>query len=407
MRWCLGLLSILGLCLLPLSVEAQCPNPDLLDGGPCCAQATPNIPPFPNFRSDALEICWRNCGIDSVLGYRAVFKNITVAPSVGIPCGERLLAVELFDTLGALRWTGALRLQYARTWLETGPAGFPLQVWRFLANGDLRPVLPLLQPCPVPPCAPAFNNRVRFTGYVDYAGSCNLIPTQYQHAWMLTHACDFIDHHPGFARAGAFHPDRSYTFVGPALGFVPDPAVATEGTPGSPFEAMHKRVFPPLGTALPVTCNFEDRLNFSLTPQQMLCLCTSMGAVPQFFLGTLNLQGACGDTVMSNGPFLPGYLSIGIGTWTAAGTYPGIETLRWNVSGTLDVDACTLTTSQEVYYGVTTIAGYPANQITAGGVGGALPLTFIDQGNSRRPSSGTGTIMNTPYVSTTILNLNH
>jgi hypothetical protein len=34
-------------------------------------------------------------------------------------------------------------------------------------------------------------------------------------------------------------------------------------------------------------------------------------------------------------------------------------------------------------------------------------LTFIDQGNSARLPGGVGAVMNVPYLSTTILNLNH
>ena len=49
--------------------------------------------------------------------------------------------------------------------------------------------------CPVPPCAALHANLVRFTGYVDYAASCSGVPSVYQHAWMLTHALDAIDHH--------------------------------------------------------------------------------------------------------------------------------------------------------------------------------------------------------------------
>ena len=62
-------------------------------------------------------------------------------------------------------------------------------------------------------------------------------------------------------------------------------------------------------------------------------------------------------------------------------------------------------TRQEIFYGVTTIRGYQAFMLTSGGVGGPLPFTFIDQGNSLRTPSGP-LIMNVDYLSDHILNLN-
>jgi hypothetical protein len=126
-------------------------------------------------------------------------------------------------------------------------------------------------------------------------------------------------------------------------------------------------------------------------------------------LGNLTVMGVCGSSVTTPGaPFLPGYLSMAIGTWTIPGTYPGVERVRWNAGGYDYIDPCPPgVVRREVFFGVTTFDGYPANQILAGGVGGPLPLTFIDQSNSLMPPNGAGgTIMNVPYVSDHILNLN-
>jgi hypothetical protein len=382
---------------------AQCPLPDQLDGGPCCTVAPPVIPVFPNFRQDAFEICWQDCGIDQVLTYNARWRTNPLAP---LPCGEASTSLSLVSSAGVTDWSGVLRLQYARTWMEIDAAGLPLQVWRFLVNGDLRPRANLTTPCPAPPCAAAFNGLVRFTGYIDYAADCSLVPTVYQHAWMLSHVCDFIDHHPGFPRAGLFHPDRSYTFVGPAAGFVPGPIQPTEGTPGSPFESLRRRnLVPPPALA---TCNFEESLTFSLLPQQQFCLCAATPlAPPQFMLGALSIAGACGTLVATpGGPYLPGFLSMGIGTWTIPGVYPGVEALRWNTGGYTYTDPCAGVT-QEVFFGVTTIGGYLALQLPSIGPGLPLPLTFIDQSNSLRPMMPNGTIMNVPYVSNHFIDLNH
>jgi len=402
------LASLLGVFVLGRVAAAQCPLPDQLDGGPCCTVATPKLPNFPKFTHDALEICWRDCAVSQVINYRAVWSNVNIQQPSGPPCGERMVRLDLYDTAGILQWTGNLRQQYSRTWAETDPGGFPLQVWRFLVNGDMQPVsATALIPCPVPACAPAHNNRVRFTGYVDYARNCAVLPAFYQQAWMLTHACDFIDHHAGFPRAGAFHPDRSYSFVGPAAGFVPAPITPLEGTPGSGFEAMRRRNLTPLGTVAPATCDFEERINFNLLPQQQLCLCGPAAAPAQFLIANLSIFGSCGSSVTSPGfPYLPGFISMGIGTWTIAATFPGVERVRWNAGGYDWTDGCTGALRQEVYYGATTIGGFPAFQITSGGPVAPLPLTFIDQGDSQRAPYG-GTVMNIPFISDHILNLNH
>lgn len=402
--WRPAFASLVGLFAWSSTTAAQCPVPDGLDGGPCCAVAPDSIPSFPKFTQNALEICWQNCNVSQVMTLQACWSNLHILPVGGIPCGERRVRLDLKGA-GAVLWTGTLRLQYSRTWLETDPAGFPLQVWRFLVNGDLRPIAGLPIPCPVPPCVPAFGNKARFTGYVDYAASCAIVPTLYQHAWMLTHACDIIDHHAGFPRAGVFHPDRAYTFVGPAAGFVPGPIQPTEGTPGSFFEALRRRNMPPV--AVPATCEFEERMTYSLLPLQQLCLCLPAAGPPQYQIANLTITGACGSSVTSpGGPFLPGFISMGIGSWTIPGTYPGVEALRWNTGGYDYGDPCLPGLRREVFFGVTTLGGYPATQLTGGGPGAPLPLTFIDQSNSLTPPGG-GTTMNVPYVSDHILNLNH
>lgn len=407
-----ALAVLLGLLTWSNLAAAQCPKPDLLDGGPCCAQAQLNLPFFPNFQQGSIEICWRDCNVNGVIPYVARWSNLNFAAG-GVgglvpPCGETMATLEL-RAGGVLQWAGKMRMLYSRTWMETGPGGFPIQVWRFLINGDLQQMATtMLVPCPVPPCAPLHGGRVRVTGYMDQAMSCAIVPSTFQRAWMLTHACDFIDHAPGFPRAGAFHPDRSYSWVGPSAGFVPGPLQPIEGTPaaGSPFEAMRDRnlLGPPPGIA---SCIFEERALHVLTPNNQFCMCGAPGT-NQFMLGNLSVNGACGSTITTPGfPFLPGYISMGIGAWTIPGTFPGLEQLRWNAGGYNHFDACTGALTQEVYYGVTTIGGFAAQQLLSTGVGGPLPLRFIDQANSLMPPTGPGTVMNIPYVSDHILNLNN
>ncbi len=400
-----ALALVIGLLALEVFPSAQCPLPDQLDGGPCCTTAHPVIPDFPNFLIDSLEICWQDCDVDAVIPYRARWKKINIAP-MPLPCGTRFMSLELFDGAGMLAWSGRLRLTYARTWGETAPGPTPLQVWRFLVNGDLTPAPgPIAIPCPVAPCVPAFGNRMRVTGYLDYAQSCTPVGG-IQHSWMLTHACDMIDHHPLFPRGGAFHPDRSYSFVGPALGFVPTPLTPTEGTPGSILEDIRRIDFPLPGTTGGIQCEFEERITFGLLPQQELCLCGIAAAPLQHLIARLDLAGACGTSITTpGGPFLPGFISMGIGTWTLPGLYPGVERLRWNAGNYDYADPCKGLVRPEVFFGVTTIDGYPAFQITSGGPGLPLPPFFIDQANSLTAAGAT--IMNVPYLSNHILNLNH
>jgi hypothetical protein len=412
------MLSARTICLLFAGIvsftapsAAQCPNPDRLDGGPCCFQAKARLPSFPQFSQPSLDICWRDCNVDQVQNIVACWAKPMstgmIFPGGGTtppPCGRYTSQLKLKTTSGVVQWMGRMNLTYARTWLEVDTTGISIQVWRFLVNGDLRPTAaagPI--PCPVPPCAPAHNNRVRFTGYVDYARACGA--TAFQNAWMLTHACDMFDHHPLFPRAGAFHPDRSYTFVGPSAGFAIGPLQPIEAG-GGPFEDVRRLNLPVPGTTLPLTCEYEEGIMFGITPQVQQCPCATGPALTQFVHSDLMLSGACGTAIstLPPGPFLPGYFSMGIGSWTIPGVYPGVERLRWNVADYDYTDPCTGVLVPEVFFGVTTFDGYPAFQVLTGVPGGPLPPHFIDQANSLRMFGGT--VMNEPFFSDHILNLN-
>jgi hypothetical protein len=397
-------LPILALVGLEVAATAQCPQPDGLDGGPCCALAQEHVPKIPKFQQDSLEICWRDCNVNALVNWRAVWSFPNIAMPGTTNCGTRTGRLDLLDAAGILQWSGQMRIIYSRTWMESTAAGSLNQVWRFLLNGDLTPQAtagPI--PCPVPGCVPAFNGRARFTGYLDYAQECGTGVDQF--AWMLSHVCDLIDHHAGFPRAGAFHPDRSYTFVGPRAGFVPSPFIAIEGTPGSPFEAVRRIQHPPPGTTGPLQCVFEERINHSLLPINQFCQCGAPGT-NQWYLANLTIGGACGTTVTTpGGPLLAGYLSMSIGGWTLPAVFPGVEQLRWNAGNYNWADACSGVTTNDVFYGVTTLNGDPAFQVTSGGPISPLPLTFIDQANSIR--TGGGAVMNIVYLADKIINLNH
>ena len=390
--------AFLSLALTP-DAAAQCLTPDGLDGGPCCAPATVVAPRAPNFQQDSLSICWKDCDIESIGTTKAVWSSPTPADN----CRNYAKRLRLKGPGGVIEWNGRMKFRYSRTWSETDTTGVERQVWRFLVNGDMRPTAAAGgPPCPVPPCAAANGNKVRYTGYVDYALDCASALQEF--AWMLTHACDAIDHAPGFPRAGAFHPDRTYSFVGPAAGFVVTPLVAPEAGVGM-LEAI-RRIDRIPGSNVD-TCQFEERGQNTLSLLSQFCLCGPTAAPPQFAVSDLKVVGSCGTSITTiGGPFLPGFVSQGIGVWTIPGTFPGIEELRWNSGGYEYFDPCVGSLRDEVFFGVTTNGGWPASQILSGGpFGVALPPMFIDQGNSLNGLIGV-TAMNKPYRSDHILNLN-
>jgi hypothetical protein len=384
------------------ALHAQCPLPDGLDGGPCCATTAVKLPPFPKFTQKSLGICWLDCKIDQVKSYNARWTQpMPVFYSSNPACAWFNARLQLYVGV-TLHWQGALNFTYSRTWFESAPTT-RYQVWRFLLNGDLLPTAAAgLPPCPVPKCAPLNGNRVRFTGYIDYALDCTT--GAFSFAWMLTHVCDFIDHDPAFPRGGAFHPDRAYTFVGPGVGFVPGPVQPIETGPMT-FEALRKFDVPPPGTVGPVNCAFEEKLaNGSINPLQQLCLCSPNGTTAQWSQAFLQANGGCGSFAQT----IPGtvsFLSMGIGAWTNPNVYPGPQPLRWNFGFYDTFDACTGVTDQEIFFGVTTFKGFQAFEITSAGIGAPLPATFVDQVNSMQFPGGV-VIENLPFRSDKVLNLN-
>jgi hypothetical protein len=396
----------LGLCVLfaafPAPTSAQC-TPDGLDGPPCCALATPKLPKFPVIAHPALGICFLNCGIDAVQNHQAVWKLQNAAPAIpgttGSACTPRWATLDLLDTSGNLVWNGRFRTFYSRTWSETTASGTPQQVWRFLVNGDLVPSpLAGTVPCPVPPCVLPIG-RARFSGYIDWAFDCASLT--WESAWMLTHACDSIDHNTSFPRGGTFHPSRSYSFVGPSVGFVPNPLVAGESG-GAGFEASRRLLWPAAGTTGPVYCEAEEGATNNLLGPTALCYC-SLGP-GQWNNAQMFVLGACGTTLTPGSFVFPGFLSMGIGSWTNPAVYPGLENVRWNVTEYLDTDPCTGITLTEFCFGVTTLGGNPATQVNTASPNQPLPLTFIDQASSIR--LGGGPLLNLPYLTDHVVNLN-
>lgn len=389
--WKPALAAISTLLTLQPNLAAQCPTPDNLDG-PCCTPTQPTYPNLQDFVHEAKSICWANCDVESEQGCIAQWRFPT--SNVPVSCRVDRAVLRLVDAAGDVKWRGRLSVQYSRTWFEAdSTVGAELQVWRYLLNGDMRPRQGAT-PCPVPPSALAHNNRVKFTGYIDLARNCATGERSY--AWMLTHGCDAIDHVAGFPRGGTFQPERAYTFVGPGPSFVATPLVPAEGGGGI---GSVRRVDQIPGT-FGLTCFSRERIDHFLQPEDEFCLCQQ--GTPQWQFSNVQASGGCGSTALTGSTVLPGFISMGIGGWTDPTTYPGNELLRWNAAGYQYFDACENAQRDEVFFGVTTIEGFPAfdvNTFTP------LPATFVDQGNAQRNGSP---VLNVPWrFSSHIINLNH
>lgn len=379
--------------------------PDNLDGGPCCTQVDPILPAFPKIKMEALEVCWLDCDVDNVLKCRMTMSPPVMMPGGTVQCGRYQSNLRLVEPgTGVLKWRGRSFLTYSRTWFESDGVSQRFQVWRFLVHCDLKPTSAAgSAPCPVPDCVSSFG-KIRVTGYVDYA--LELASNTWFHTWMVHHSCDGVDHVPGFPRGGAFHPDRTYTFVGPSASFAISNVQPFEGGT-STFEDMRRSIVPSAGQP-DTLCEYEEGVASSLDPLQDFCFCGSPNGPPQYTLAALNAGGNCGTQISTpGGPFLPGYLTMGIGMWTDVTRYPGLEIVKWNTGGYDRVDPCTGNVRSEVYFGVSTIRGYDAFQVISSGIGADLKENFVDQGNSIWRADGLSTIMNIRYVSDHILNLNY
>ncbi len=355
------------------------------------------------FKQQTLGICWRDCAVDTTAGYTGTWSGLAPMLSAVPPlpsCAWYSTSLTLFQG-NTIRWTGRFFAAYSRTWMEVDNAGAPLQVWRYLVNGDMTPVTATPGPCATPACAAPNSNLVRFTGYIDYALHCQGGTTSsglVEHAWMITHACDAIDHVAGNPRAGVYHANRFYTFLGPAAGFAVGAGGVIETGP-APFEAIRRWD----AIVMPAKCNFEERLlSANFAANSFLCMC---GVGPaNWYEAFLTAAGSLGTTV-SPYPGSDPFRSFPIGTWTNPAVFPGVEQVRYNTND-LRYAECTGNPPRfEYYFGVTTAGGYQAFQVSPVSPPNTLPLTFIDQGNSIILPGGLPT-RNRPYRTDHILNLN-
>ncbi|MHC5212805.1 MAG: hypothetical protein ACYTG2_19010 [Planctomycetota bacterium] len=316
--------------------SGQCFGPDGLDLGGCCAPVQANLPNFPSVSMPGLGICWDSCSVAGTNDLSVDWLGLAQGA-----CGRYQTLVTVSDTTtGVPILTGTLVLDYTRTWLETDPAGNTIQVWRFLAKGDLQVAATGVTPtCPVPPCILPSGpwQTAFFYGYLDYA-VCDPT-TGYENALVLYHACDRFIHAPGLSdKPGTFHPENSYAIVAPhsaAQPFVPSNAIAPGGL------LMGEAVRTANNPAIPPTlCTVEDRIvDGGMVPLGAGCVCTlstfpKQQTVREFF-GKTNCVNAAGvpggwTSLAIAFPTLPWLhmVTTSIGGWGNPFSYPGQE-LAW------------------------------------------------------------------------------
>jgi hypothetical protein len=315
----------------------QCPpSNDGFSAGACCTPATPNFPIFPTMTLNGVGACIRDCALESQ------FNTLTVLSPQQVLCDHWLIYLTITGPPSvAIVGNQFLVAKYARTWMEFPiPGTPPIQVWRFLVNGDLTYSLTTASGigCPVPlSAAPPFNLPVHFVGNVDYAFNC--ATGAWQVAYTLTHWCPTESHAPFSQRpiaAAAGWPKRTYHFVGPA-NFVFGPCPPPDGVVIAESARTSVGLLNP---AIPYTCLRETQIvQGGLNNVNQNCVCfdpTPIGPPPRYMHQTLNTFEMCGGLLAPilnfagfGVPFMPtGLRALMLGSWVpvaGGGTYPGTK----------------------------------------------------------------------------------
>lgn len=375
--------------------RAQC-MPDNLDSLPCCTPVGVTLPAFPAAGGSSKFICFRDCQTQLNQNLCVSILAPRVAISGGPVCGVYTITFRITTCGGAAQslWQGTMRAQYVRNWLEN-PASGQIGVWRFLVNGDLK-ATPLLQSNPgwanpnvQPACYSTFN-AIYVSGYIDYAFDCS--NNTWSVAWALNHDCDSNHHPAGSPRAGAFHPNRSWTFVGPAAGFVVDPvgAVVAAGT-STAVEAFRWNDW----STVPGICRAEELNNGVFVSMGSVCPC---GVGPGQYDDTLvSVAGFCLPTGTTMRTLLlpaPQLRQKRIGRWTNALVFPGTEELSLSMGDMTYTNACTGINTIEWFEGVATVGGFPAQQYAPP----ALGTQFVDLGSCNRSPTNMSRRVGVPHV---------
>ena len=386
----------------------SCFGPDRFDG-PCCSSATPFLPTFP-----AITQTIRYVGFDSCVPRvdeevcAAIGAPHAVTLNGGTVCGVYAIpfTIRTCGPTPQTLWSGTLRAQYARNWFEAQPPS-TIQTherWRLLLNGDLTPSPFLLQrfggaPAVVPPCRAAFGNRVHFWGFIDYTADC--VANGFQAVWALNHDCDFFEHGAAAARAGTFHPSRSYDFIGPSASFqvLQHVAVPTRGT------AIDQTCRPNAWQYRPNICLCEEAIGQrTLDALAPFCPCNAPGgALTPYVPLALDARGQCGSQFRTVATDPIPFNKKLLGAWTDPSRFPGPQNLFVEQGTVRYVDGCLPgQTRIEYFKGVATSGGFPAsNQQSL-----SLPAEFHDVGSANASPTNRTSVIGAPYVTFEILSLN-
>lgn len=400
-------LAPLGLALgllagaLSSSASAQCGLPDNLDGGPCCAPAAVNLPQFPAMPLDGLWICFDSCAPVMQKPYcGTIGAPKSVVGGGGVVCGEYTIRYQLRDCLtGQLNWTGGVRGTYSRTWQEFVPGtNQNFSVWRFLINGDLVPTNAVPNtPCDRPASLNVYS-RLYVTGHIDYALDCNT--NTWSVAWSLNHECDAVHHTPNSARpapTSGFDAGRTFSIVGPGIGFVPAPTTTAVAAGNFTSASLRRNNW----SAAPGICTYREPLFGGVNPFNPFCVCASIQPAAGQFIDTLVFgQGQCGSGVFPtpNSHFA----QKRIGSWTNPGVYPGLQDVSFGFGEMAVGDGCTGATTNEWFEGALTFGGFFAVDIQG------LPLgpQFIDLESCNTSPNNASTRIGAAHVSYKLFNSN-
>jgi hypothetical protein len=376
--------------------------PDLLDTVPCCSPSPIALPAFPAISQSSRFICFRDCAPQINQNLCVVIDPPQpIGVGGGILCGVYLIKFKI-QTCGTsqILWQGNLRAHYSRNWQEIDPSGLNHGVWRFLLNGDLKATAFLqgtsqwASPNVQPGCYSSYG-RIYVGGYIDYAFDCG--SSTWQAAWSFNHDCDTIHHQAGSPRAGVYHATRSWTFLGPSVGFIVDPSATTTAGGVSAGEAMRWNDW----ATLPNICRGEEQIGGQITQLGSRCLCSTSPLAPaQYEMTDLGVGGVCGSVARTT-PAPTSLWQKRIGRWTAPLTFPGQEELNL-VMGDMDYqNGCNLLFQQEFYEGAATIGGW--FPITYTGI--VLGKQFVDLGSSNRSPTNMAKRVGVPHVTQSILNI--
>ncbi len=359
-------------------VQANGFQPDNLDG-PCCGPTNVNIPQLPVQTLQTKYVCWNNCspGLSGTV--------LTTFQPAQVACGIYINRMTVTNLSGALTaWTGRLVMQYTRTWAEASvPGATPdTQVWRFILNGDLQPSQQVINQfggnaCIVAPCVTQYNS-FHVDGYIDYALNCNT--GQMSIAFAVDHDCDTFEHANAFTcRPGNFHPTRSYSFIGPAAGFVCDVNVPTAQGPIN-CEAFRNNDFT---QPLAAICQFEQPIQGGgIGNQGTFCPCSPNApgqySIQQFDAGTICMSVANSTQV----DVWPGLVGKSLGFWTDPTVYPGTERLHIERGHTSYTDGCTGVQTRPYFIGAQTQGGFPTFKLDPTGALVPVSSQLIDLGDA-------------------------